>query len=72
MGDCELRKANGIEHVACDGNGCVYWCVLEHLDLPMERTDGCAIQSFDLLAAADDDLAAWLLSVKMRVEEGRA
>lgn len=71
MGDCELRKANGIAHVACDGDGCVYWRVLEHLDLPMERTEGCAIQSFGLLTG-DDDLATWLLSVKERVEGGGA
>ncbi len=72
MTECKLRRANGIEGVACDEHTCVYWRVLEHLDLGMEPAEGCAIQHFGLLDGGDSDLAAWLLSVKARVEHTSA
>ncbi len=68
MPECELRKANGAAGIGCDEDGCLYWRVLEHLDLPLEAESGCAIQRFGLLAEGDGELASWLLSVKERVE----
>jgi len=68
VSECKLRSANGISGVACDREACVYWRVLEHLDLETPSEHGCAIQYFELLEGADGDLVAWLLSVKDRVE----
>ena len=64
--ECELRSANGMPGVDCDEDECIYWRVADHLGVA-EYTDGCAIQHFELL---DDghEMAAWLLSVKDRVE----
>jgi len=64
MADCELRAANGMHHVDCDGEQCIYWRALEHLD--SGPGEGCAIQHHQLLV--DDEVAAWLLTVKDRVE----
>jgi hypothetical protein len=65
---CKLRAANGVPGVLCDGAACVYWRLVEHLDL-MEGVDaqGCAIQAFELLDRGGE-VARWLLSVKQRVE----
>lgn len=71
MGDtCELRKANAIHGVPCDGPNCVYWRLVDHLGL-VEGVDaqGCAIQHFALLEGGEQ-IAAWLLSVKERTEAG--
>ena len=64
MSDCELRSGNGLEAVQCDEDCCVFWRALRHLG--SGEGNGCAIQHFQLLA--DDNIAAWLLSVKERVE----
>ena len=63
---CELRNANGMPGIDCDEEACVYWRVAGHVGV-VEYADGCAVQHFELL---DDgaEVAAWLLSVKMRVE----
>lgn len=73
MDRCELRAANGSHGVDCDGERCVYWRVVEQLDLGVEPEagSGCAIQYFELLDDENDGVATWLLSVKERVE-GRA
>lgn len=68
MAECKLRAANGTDGIPCDEGICTYWRVLEHLDLGEVPTDGCAVQYFGLLAGGDSELAAWLLSVKERVE----
>ena len=69
MAECKLRCANGIDGAACDTGMCTYWRVLEHLDLDVSAAEGCAIQYFGLLEGGDSALAAWLLSVKERVEQ---
>lgn len=68
MGDCELRAANGKPGVPCDEDRCTYWRVVDHLDIGVRHSEGCAIQFFDLLEGADGARAEWLLSVKERVE----
>lgn len=67
---CELRKANDI-HSECDGEDCVYWRAVGHLAISDEEA-GCAIQAFRMLDGGQSDVAAWLLSVKDRVEAERA
>jgi hypothetical protein len=64
---CELKAANGI-HAACDEEECVYWRVAGHLDLVQTGT-GCAIQYFELLGDEGGEIAAWLLSVRDRLED---
>ena len=71
MEECKLRAANGVEGVECDAEACVYWRLVEQLDLPdddQERS-GCAIQHFELLEGADKGVTRWLLSVKQRIED---
>lgn len=63
---CELRAANGIP-AYCEEELCIYWRVVDHLDLGTP-VNGCAIQYFQLLGEEGDGLASWLLSVKERVE----
>jgi hypothetical protein len=72
MEECKLRAANGTEGVECDAEACVYWRLVEQLDLPDDDRDrsGCAIQHFELLGGADKGVATWLLSVKERLECG--
>lgn len=68
MSECKLRAANGQPGVPCDEERCTYWRVVDHLDLGVRPSDGCAIQFFDLLEGGDSAKTAWLLSVKERVE----
>jgi hypothetical protein len=68
MDECELRRANEIVGFHCEQAECVYWRVVEHLDAHGGPRKGCAIQYFALLEGGDE-IAAWLLSVKMRVDE---
>lgn len=68
MVDCELRAANGHPGTACDEGRCVYWRAAAHLGLSEpDGGGGCAIQHFSLLDGGAE-VAAWLLSVKERVE----
>ena len=61
---CDLREANGLLDRHCDGSSCVFWRVVEQIgDAP---GDGCAIKHYQLLG--DEGVAAWLLSVKERLE----
>jgi hypothetical protein len=65
MGDlCDLHAANGSTDVDCEENGCPFWRVVEHVT--EEPVTGCAIKHYQLLG--NDGLAAWLLSVKQRIE----
>ena len=68
MDVCGLREANGLPDKDCDGSSCVFWRLVEHLadDAPGE---GCAIRHYELLG--DSGVAAWLLSVKERIERER-
>lgn len=70
MDECKLRVANEIHGVECDGQGCMYWRIVEQLDIPVvaEGRTGCAIQYFELLEGDDAGIAQWLLSVKDRIE----
>ncbi|MCE5202880.1 MAG: hypothetical protein LLG24_01480 [Actinomycetia bacterium] len=69
MSECKLRAACGHHGIPCDEGGCVYWRVVEQLDLGVRESDGCAIQYFELLEGErGQQLAQWLLSVKERVE----
>jgi hypothetical protein len=66
---CDLREvASGAGH-DCDGRDCVYWRVLEHVGEGDDRTTGCAIGHFDMLADRNPEVAVWLLSVKRRMDE---
>ena len=61
---CDLRAANGETDAFCEGEPCPFWRVVEHVgEAP---GDGCAIKHYQLLG--DDGAAAWLLSVKMRLD----
>ena len=64
---CELRAVNGLPDVDCDRDECIYWRVAGHLGLA-ESEAGCAIQHFELLDGGED-VAAWLLTVKERLEQ---
>lgn len=64
-GICELKAANGVTGEPCGGDECPFWRVVGHLGA--EEGTGCAIQHYALLG--DDEVAAWLLSVKLRVEQ---
>ena len=63
---CELKATLGV-HAPCDEERCVYWRAVQHLDIST-RESGCAIQHFEMLGGRGSDIAAWLLSVKERVE----
>ncbi len=67
---CRLREQATSESVPCDSEECVYWRVVEHIDVVGPRT-GCAIQYFALLEGGAG-IASWLLSVKSRLESGAA
>ncbi len=63
---CKLKAANSIL-AHCDEEQCVYWRVVDHLDINA-AVNGCAIQHFELLGDEGDHVASWLLSVKERME----
>lgn len=68
--ECKLKLANDIAGESCNEEQCVYWRVAEHIGL--NEVDGsCAIQHFQLLDGGTD-VAAWLLSVKERLERVEA
>ena len=68
MLECQLRKANGVSGVLCDEDRCAFWRVVEQLDAGRsDEWTGCAIQHFSLLEGGEE-VAAWLLSTKERVE----
>lgn len=69
MARCELKAANGLGDVPCDEWRCTYWRLVDHLGVELDDRQGCAIQYFRLLEGEDSAVAAWLLSVKERVEE---
>jgi len=72
MPECALKAANGQPGVGCDGQECVYWRLVEQLDLSAEPLpEQCAIQHFSLLDGGSG-VAVWLLSVKLRVEGDRS
>ena len=62
---CELREANGLPEQHCDKEVCIFWRIAEHVGGP-ESGDGCAIQHYQLMG--DEGVAAWLLSVKERLD----
>jgi hypothetical protein len=66
MAECLLRRMNGRPDTLCDEEYCIFWRVVDHLEVS-EQADwyGCAIQHFALLEGGAD-LAAWLLSAKER------
>jgi hypothetical protein len=61
---CKLKQANGIEGEHCEGEPCLFWRAVENLGVP--TGSGCAVQYFEMLG--EDGMAAWLLSVKERVQ----
>jgi hypothetical protein len=67
MDACELRRATDIVGAHRDQQECVHWRVVEHMGEHDGPREGCAIQHFALLDGGDE-MAAWLLSVKRRVE----
>ena len=61
---CDLRVATGEVDALCDGEGCPFWRVIEHVgDAPGV---GCAIKHYRLLG--DEGVATWLLSVRERLD----
>jgi hypothetical protein len=47
----------------------MYWRVLGHIGIEAEEQTGCAIRYYELLSGdSGPGVAAWLLSVKQRVE----
>ncbi len=65
---CDLRFATSAERRECDGKNCIYWRVLEHLDVDRPEATGCAIRYFGMLHDADPEVGKWLLSVKERMD----
>ena len=65
--ECKLRMTVGHPGMPCEGEECVYWRVLGQAGIHQGSGAGCAIQHFQLLDGGED-VAAWLLSVKRRVE----
>lgn len=61
---CDLHAANGECDVVCEGERCPFWRVVAHVG--DASGDGCAIKHYQLLG--DDGVAAWLLSVRERLE----
>jgi hypothetical protein len=66
---CDLREVVSGARDDCDGNDCVYWRALEHVDVGTADRSGCAISSFEMLADKNPEVAVWLLSVKRRMDE---
>jgi hypothetical protein len=66
---CDLREVATDARDECDGEDCVYWRVLEHVDAVVADRSGCAIKHFEVLADRNPEVAVWLLSVKRRVKE---
>jgi hypothetical protein len=65
MGDvCDLRAANGEDGTHCDSEECSFWRVVAHVGGGSGA--GCAIKHYELLG--NDEVAAWLLSVKERLD----
>ena len=64
---CKLRAAVTGAQAHCDGDACTYWRLVDHLGVTDEAA-GCAVQYFELLEGGEH-IAAWLLSVKCRVED---
>lgn len=62
---CKLHQLHGVDDHLCDGETCLYWRVLSHLS-EGDAEGGCGIQEYELLG--DSRVAAWLLSVKQRIE----
>jgi hypothetical protein len=73
MVECKLRAASGLSGVLCDAEFCTFWRVVDLIGVgEQDDWSGCAIQHFELLDGGRD-VAAWLLSVKERIEaEARA
>jgi hypothetical protein len=68
MAECELRRANGEGGTSCDEGSCMYWRFVDGIGVDGDGDrSGCAIQYFQLLGGGNQ-VAAWLLSVKQRVE----
>jgi hypothetical protein len=66
MAQCMLSLANGMPDVLCDEEFCLFWRVVDLLDVAQSDWSGCAIQHFALLGGGQE-LAAWLISAKERV-----
>lgn len=62
---CILRKTAGLD-AHCEHETCIYWRAVGHVGVDVPA-NGCALQYFELLDGGSE-LAAWLLSVKQRVE----
>lgn len=61
---CDLRAANGEAGTHCDGDECSFWRVAG--PVAEGPGSGCAIKYYQLLG--DESVAAWLLSVKERLD----
>lgn len=64
---CRLSEVNGIE-AWCTREKCIYWRLLVSQDIESEQEVGCGIQHFDLIDGLDPETAAWMLSMKRRLE----
>ena len=70
MPECVLRAANARPGVGCDGEECIYWRSVEQVEpTAVVQPQECAIRHFRMLDGGAE-IAAWLLSVKQRVESG--
>jgi hypothetical protein len=68
--ECVLRASVGRRGTECDGAECVYWRAVGQLGVAVEpQPEQCAIQHFRLLDGGAE-VAAWLASVKERMESG--
>lgn len=65
---CKLKQANGLQDSDCVGEQCIFWRAVEDLGEPVGT--GCAVQYYEMLG--DEGMAAWLLSVKERVERAES
>ena len=64
---CRLSEVNSVK-AWCSRDKCIYWRLLESQDIGSEDEVGCGIQHFGLIDGLDQETAAWMLSMKRRLE----
>ncbi|MHB1391385.1 MAG: hypothetical protein ACYCXF_09205 [Thermoleophilia bacterium] len=64
---CRLHEVQGLE-AWCTRESCIYWRMLEPQDIDLDNEKGCGLQHFGVLGGLTPEVAAWLLSMKKRLE----
>lgn len=64
---CHLHQAQCLE-VWCTRDSCIYWRLLEPQEVGISIKKGCGLQHFGVLDDLSPEMAAWLLTMKKRLE----